>query len=160
MSTGNVSGGRGRCVLLTNKYLADEVSNDPLRKLDSSASAIYGVEAMRDFVMCGYYTSNPAAPSYFQRLLPDSYSRNSTLGIETFVIGQYANSSAYDLNSRLDRELFNASIDGIKIMGLPGCRNYETCADTPTTGIFAVSPGVVDAYNLGPLACSGTRCGR
>ncbi len=158
--TGNATS-FGRCALITNKYLPGEVSSDPLRKLDVSGgtSAIYGVETIRDFVMCGYYTRNSAAPSYFQRLLQDSYSRNSTLGIETFVIGQYANSTNYDLNSRLDRELFNTTIDGIKIMGLPGCKSYESCADTPSTGIFAASQGVVSAYNLGPLACSGTRCG-
>ncbi|MDD5339924.1 MAG: hypothetical protein PHV13_01605 [Candidatus ainarchaeum sp.] len=150
---------RGRCALITSRYLPEQIRADPLKKLDSSASAIYGVEAIRDFVMCGYYTQNPAAPSYFQRLMPDSYSRNSTLGIETFVIGQYANSTNYDLNSRLDRELFNASIDGIKIMGLPGCKTYESCADTPSTGIFAISQQTVSAYGLGQLACSGSRCG-
>lgn len=151
---------RGRCVLMTSRYLPEEVSVAPAKKLDASASAIYGVETLRDFIMCGYYTANPVAPSYFQRLLPDSYSRNgSLLGIETFVIGQYANSTNYDLNSRLDRELFRASIDGIKIMGLPGCRNYESCADAPTTGIFTMSQDAVTTYNVGPLVCTGTRCG-
>lgn len=155
-----IAGARGRCALLVNTYLPYEVSAEPAKKLDSSGSAIYGVEKIRDFVMCGYYVPNPAAPSYFQRLLPDSYSRNSTeLGIETLVIGQYANSSSYDLNSRLDRELFNPNLEGVKIMGLPGCRNYESCADTPSTGIFALSSGAISAYDLGPLACSGTRCG-
>ncbi len=154
------AGARGRCVLLVNAHMPYEISADPSKKLDSSGSAIYGVEKIRDFVMCGYYVPNPAAPSYFQRLLPDSYSRSGTgLGIETLVIGQYANSAAYDLNSRLDRELFNSGIDGVKIMGLPGCRNYESCADTPSTGIFALSSGAISAYNLDPLACSGTRCG-
>lgn len=149
----------GRCALITNAWLPSDVSGNPLKKLDSSSSGIYGVEDMRDFVMCGYYTQDAAAPSYFQRMLPDSYSRNSSLGIETFVIGQYANSTNYDLNSRLDRELFNSSIEGVKIMGLPGCRNYETCADTPSTGIFAVSKEVAEAYGLDKLMCSGTRCG-
>lgn len=149
----------GRCVLIVNKFLPSEVSGAPANKLDASESAVYDVEPIRDLVMCGYYVQNSTAPSYFQRLLPDPYLLNSSLGIETFVIGQYANSTAYDLNSRLDRELFNSSIDGIKVMGLPGCRNYETCADAPTTGIFALSSGMISAYNLGPLACSGTRCG-
>jgi hypothetical protein len=149
----------GRCALITNTFLPSEVNGAPASKLDTSASAIYGIESVRDLVMCGYYVQDAAAPSYFQRLLPASYLRNSSLGIETFVIGQYANSTSYDLNSRLDRELFNSSIEGIKVMGLPGCRNYESCADSPTTGIFALSSGMISAYNLGPLACSGTRCG-
>jgi hypothetical protein len=150
----------GKCALITNKWLASDVANAPLEKLDNSASAIYGVEQIRDFVMCGYYTQDPAAPSYFQRLLPDSYSRNdSSLGIETFVIGESANSTAYNHDSRLDRELLNSTIPGIKIMGLPGCRNYESCADTPSTGIFMVSQDVVEAYGLGNISCSGTRCG-
>ncbi|MBU0527742.1 hypothetical protein KKE92_04635 [Candidatus Micrarchaeota archaeon] len=150
-----------RCVLFVNTYLESEVAIDPTRKLVASGSGIYEVEEIRDFVMCGYYTHNPKAPSYMQRLLNDSYLRNSTeFGIETFVIGNYANEySVYDTRSRLDRELLNGSIDGVKIRGLPGCRNFASCADSPITGIFAVSDDSAIDYGLDDIACDNGAAG-
>jgi hypothetical protein len=149
-----------RCVLMLNTYLEGEVADDPTRKLSSSGSGLFELEVVRDFVMCGYYTHNPAAPSYMQRLLNDSYELNSSaLGIETFVIGNYANDSAYDLNSRLDRELTDGSISGIKIRGLPGCKNYNSCADSPVTGIFTASNTAVTDYDLDGIACDNGAAG-
>jgi hypothetical protein len=150
-----------RCVLILNTYLESEVQSLPTRKFDSSGSGIFDVEIMRDFVMCGYYTHNPQAPSYLQRLLNDSYARNSTeFGIETFVIGIYANDyDVYDVNSRLDRELFNGSISGVKIRGLPGCKNFASCQDEPVTGVFAVSDDAKQDYGLDDIACDNGAAG-
>lgn len=150
-----------RCLLLLNTYLESEVAAAPTRKLVTGGSDLYSLEKIRDFVMCGYYTHNPAAPSYLQRLLNASYARNSSsYGIETFVIGIYANDySVYDLNSRLDRELFYGSVEGVKIRGLPGCRNFYSCADSPMTGIFAVSDATRDEYGLGDIACDNGAAG-
>jgi hypothetical protein len=150
-----------RCVLQLNTYLENEVAEHPSRKLSTSGSGIYSLETIRDFVMCGYYTHNPNAPSYMQRLLNASYTRNSSaFGIETFVIGVYANDyDVYDVNSRLDRELFFGSVEGVKIRGLPGCRNFNSCADSPITGIFAVSDETKDDYGLSDIACDNTAAG-
>ena len=149
------TGANRRCALIIAKYTQSEVANDPPKKLVTGGTGIFGVEDMRDFVMCGYYTHNPDAPSYLQHLMSNSYSRNSSqFGIETFVIGEYANSTAYDLNSRLDRELFNSSIDGIKIRGLPGCRNFVDCSDAPSTGIFAASTWTIADYDLDDIDCN------
>jgi hypothetical protein len=128
-------------------------------KKRSSGGGLYKVESIRDFVMCGYYTHNPKAPSFLQRLLNDSYSRSSALfGIETFVIGNYANDyGAYDLYSRLDRELFNAT--GIKVRGLPGCRDFASCADSPVTGIFTVSADTKIDYGLEDITCDDNAAG-
>jgi hypothetical protein len=96
-----------------------------------------------------------------QRLLNNSYSRSSQeFGIETFVIGVYANDTAvYDTNSRLDRELFDSFTDGIKVRGMPGCRNFASCSDSPATGIFAVSETVKNAYGLGGITCDNGAAG-
>ena len=155
----NVS--NGRCLLILNQYLAPDVSANPMKKLSTSGSGLFNVEQIRDFTMCGYYTFDPNAPSFLQHLLTDSYSRNdSALGISTFVIGNYASDySIYDHNSRLDRELYNSTIAGEKIRGLPGCRDYSTCADSPSTGIFAVSHGDESAYGLSSIACDNTEAG-
>ena len=150
-----------RCLLMLNSYLEPEVQANPSLKHVTAGSGLFDVELMRDFVMCGYYTHNPKAPSYFQRLLNDSYARNSTqYGIETFVIGNYASDyDVYDLNSRLDRELFNGSVTGVKIRGLPGCRNFNACADSPVTGIFAVSDDARIDYGLDQIACDNGAAG-
>lgn len=150
-----------RCVLILNTYLNSEVAENLERKLSTTGSGIYELETIRDFVMCGYYTHNPRAPSYIQRLMNDSYARNSTqFGIETFVIGIYANDyDVYDVNSRLDRELFYGSVEGVKIRGLPGCRNFNSCSDSPLTGIFAVSDGTSADYGLDDIACDNSAAG-
>ncbi|MFH0737838.1 MAG: hypothetical protein V1827_04225 [Candidatus Micrarchaeota archaeon] len=144
---------RGRCVLIQSSHLPEEVLSDPVKKLTTTGSGIYNVELLRDFVMCGYYTHNPGAPSFLQRLLNDSYSRTSTdYGIETFVIGVYANDTSYDTVSRLDREMFSGD-PGIRVRGMPGCKNYASCSDSPTTGIFAVSAWIRDQYGLNGITC-------
>ncbi|VVC03519.1 Uncharacterised protein [Candidatus Bilamarchaeum dharawalense] len=150
-----------RCALFITDYTESEVASHPEYKLSNTYTGVYSVELIRDFVMCGYYTHNPQAPSYFQRLLSNSYSRNSTeFGIETFVIGIYANdTAAYDTNSRLDRQLFNNSLVAYKVRGLPGCKNLASCSDSPQTGIFAVSPDVQAWYDLGDITCDhGAGC--
>lgn len=150
-----------KCVLILNTYTQAEVAANPQKKLSVSASGIFGVETIRDFVMCGYYTHNPNAPSYLQRLINNPYSYNSSdFGIETFVVGLYANDySIYDTNSRLDRELFNGSVHGIKVRGLPGCKNSIWCSDSPDIGIFAVSDETKSNYGLDKIACDvGAGC--
>jgi len=144
-----------RCVLFIARALPREVAMNPAKKL-GTPKGIYDVEGMRDFIMCGYYTKSTSAPSYLQRLFTDSYTHtDSTYGIETFVIGNYANDyGAYDTSSRLDRELFKpASPAAIKVRGLPGCKDWQTCSDSPVTGIFAVSESVKNLFGLGQITC-------
>jgi hypothetical protein len=160
---GGSNNGTGKCVLMLNRHTESEVSASPALKNSESGAGLFDIEGIRDFTMCGYYMSNPAAPSYLQRLLQDSYSRNDTLyGIETFVIGNFAGDAAVygsgsDVNSRLDRELF--SVKGIKIRGLPGCKTAATCSDTPLTGIFALGQSSIDYYGLGAISCGNGLAG-
>lgn len=134
-----------RCALFISPYSHDEIFSNPGRKTASGAG-IYNIEEIRDFIMCGYYTHSEDAPSYMQRLFQDSYDRSSEpFGIETFVIGEYANSSSYEGLSRLDRNLLQ-EIGGHAVRGLPGCRQYEHCSGSPSTGVF-----VLDADAAGPL---------
>ncbi len=149
-----------RCVLMLNAYRESEVASDPTKKLSTTGAGLFGLEVMRDFVMCGYYTHDPAAPSFMQRMLNDTYSRASPdFGIETFVIGIYANStSVYDTHSRLDTELFT-NATAYKIRGLPGCRNFATCADDPSTGIFALTPNSISSFDLQQIACNNGAAG-
>jgi len=146
-----------RCALMVSAYAESEVGDNWSKKNElTSGNGLYEVEKMRTFVMCGYYTHNPGAPSYLQRLLPDPYLRNDTnYGIETFVIGNYVNDyGIYDTRSRLDRELFNETLgSGIPIRGLPGCKSFGACSDEPVTGVFAVGEGAKDDYGLDNIAC-------
>ncbi len=152
-------GGKRKCVLFINKYSEEQVRDDPERKRSrTSESGLYNIEDIRDFVMCGYYTHSPDAPSYLQRLLNESYSRDSDeFGIETFVIGNYANNFAiYDMNSRIDRQLLDDTISAIKVRGLPGCKG-GSCTGEPVTGIFAVSKRVAEDYGLEDIICDGSK---
>jgi hypothetical protein len=158
----NDTSSTSRCILILNSHLESEVSDEPILKLDTSGSGLFDIEKIRDFVMCGYYTYNPNAPSYLQRLMADPYSHSSTeFGIETFVVGAYAGDyTVYGTNSRLDRELFNDDVEGVKVRGLPGCKNFATCSDSPITGIFAVSNDTGDSYGLDQITCDNgaARC--
>lgn len=152
-----------KCALIVSAFSQKDVSSDPYKKFaTSSSNGIYGIEEVRDFVMCGYYVPSTYAPSYLQRLLPDSYYHSDPNGIETFVIGEYANFPAYASKSRLDRELFNDTAVGIHVRGLPGCKTSEMCSaqPPPVTGIFSISSNVKSQYpDLARLLCDlGARC--
>ncbi|MGV8084727.1 MAG: hypothetical protein ACP5N9_00560 [Candidatus Bilamarchaeum sp.] len=152
----------GSCVLIQNNASIQDVADRPSTKLLTASSGIFNLEPIRDLIMCGYYIGNPAAPSYLQRLLPDSYNRSSPYGIETFIIGEYADPSYYNGRSRLDRELFGptGSVSGTNVRGLPGCRDSATCSDSPITGIFSISATTARDYGLSPITCDrGARCG-
>ncbi len=150
----------GRCVLMVAGALVPEVDSNHELKLDRSDAGVFNIENMRDVIMCGYYMKNPDAPSYMQRLMEDPYLRaDQEFGIERFVIGEYANHSFYDGRSRVDHEIFNTTIGGTKIRGMPGCRDPETCADEPVTGIFSVSDDVIEGYGLDAIACDNDAAG-
>lgn len=157
------SGNRLKCALIMASYSPEEVREDLTRKQSTPAeTGVYDLEEVRDFLMCGYYMQDPEAPSYFQRMLKDSYNRSdSELGISTLVIGEYANSTDYDTYSRLDRELFTEPFDaGIKVRGITGCKNAEMCSDDPTTAIFALTEEAVETLGLEDIACNNglARC--
>lgn len=145
-----------RCLLFVNPSSVDDVLSDPGDKT-ASGSGIYDIEDIRDFIMCGYYTHNEDAPSYLQRLFENSYDRShEEFGIETFVIGEYANSTDYEGLSRLDRNLLQG-IGGRAVRGMPGCRQYEHCSGSPSTGVFTIdSDSVSDSvYDVADAYCSG-----
>ncbi len=146
--------GNGKCVLLATEQAIDDVRSNPELKLRDGA--IFNMERPRDFVMCGYYVKDPAAPSFLQRMFNNAYDYSDMeFGIDTFVIGNYANDyDAYNTNSRLSRELFTTP--GVKIKGLPGCRTPYACEDSPITGIFAI--GDPEEYGLDAVACNSGEC--
>ena len=160
----NGSIGVGNCALLQNGYKSSQVWSNILLKQPTSLSGLYDIESVRDFTMCGFYTQNQNAPTYLQRLLSNSYGKHGgELGIETFVIGNYANDkdvygpNPNGVSSRLDRQLFDSSKKGVKIRGLPGCKTFETCSDDPQTGVFAIyNPA---DYGLGSIACDNGAAG-
>jgi len=151
---------KGRCVLIEAKNSVSDVLQTPTDKfIVKPGSAIMDLEKIRDFVMCGYYLHDPAAPSYLQHLMNNTFLRSdSEFGIETFVVGEYANSTtAYDTHSRLDRDLFTQDAKGIKIRGLPGCRDFQSCSsDTLSTGAFALNATTISDFKLDNIACPQT----
>jgi len=148
------AGKKNKCALILSTSTHQQVLNDPKLKNTVAGAGVFNVEKARDFTMCGYYVNSKFAPSYIQRLFKDSYSyTDEKYGIETFVIGQYANTT-YDGNSRLDREIFNSSKKGEFIRGMPGCRNFDDCSDTPSVGIFGLSTNAITDYGFDSIKCS------
>jgi len=127
----------------------------------SSGIAVYDIENLRDFTLCGYYMKNSKAPSFVQRLFSDSYSMyDAKYGIETFLIGNYTLSlgSGSEDKSRLDRDLFASTpVNGIFIRGMPGCRDSSMCSDPDTpTGRFGLSTTAISDYGLSGISCGNT----
>ncbi len=152
------------CVLIIANNDVWDVNADPETKLEtpSESTGIFGIEELRDYTMCGYYTLEEDSPSYFQRLLTDPYSRSGEeMGIETFVIGEYADPSIYERLDRVDRNMFEEVTRDEFIRGMPGCRQYSSCSNDETpTGRFGLNESSVSDYTLGSIDCgAGADCG-
>jgi len=137
------------------------VENSP--NLKFSDVDVYFIENFRDFVMCGYYTHNENAPSFFQRMFEDALTMNdSELGIESFIVGKFVGGSEAkysDSRSRLDRELFlNPAGTNVKIRGMPGCKSPEMCDnDNSILGHFRMSEDAINDYLVTDIACNDGR---
>jgi hypothetical protein len=122
---------------------------------------IYNIERVKNFVTCGYYTNNTAAPSFFDRLSnarndPTSRMLNESFGIETTVMGNWALAG----RASIDYEYYQ-SISGEKVMGLTGCKYLDMCRDTALSMLkFRISSSHLATYGLGGIVCSGANAGR
>jgi hypothetical protein len=144
-----------RCALFVT---ASETLDSNVLAKNNPTQPVYDIEAVRDYALCGYYMGDANAPSYMHRLMNDSYKYHDAYGISTFLIGTYVNESIGDSYNRLDYGVFNKQ-DGFAIRGLPGCKDFNMCSDSPETGIFRLGTEAINAYGLGALSCqSGPRC--
>lgn len=137
-------------LLFVAKYSVEEVGDNPelkVRDEDGNADvAIYDIEGLRDFVMCGYYMPRPESPSFLHRMFDlqemfedrdPAYTSwpKSEWGMETTAAGRWAGgdlvSRYWDERSRLDTEFFmedgyvNSDVDMVK--GMFGCKNALLC---------------------------------
>ncbi len=162
------------CALFVTRYSPREVLATPENKL-SANGRLFNIENLRDFAACSYYTGNERSPSYFQRLFSNSFTRSSSnYGIETFMVGSYIGGHSAVISSpqttypddvsRAARELFTG-IQGTKVRGMPGCKDFEMCSQPSLVGHFRLGTGAQDDF-LGPqrdtLACVpgvGAECG-
>jgi hypothetical protein len=104
--------------------------------------------------------------------VPGRYN-NSVLGIETFVVGQWAggkedpepaNTYVHDELPRLDRDFYSGSTfipsQMMKIKGMPGCRDKIMCADSSENatkeglGKFKLTSDSIGQYGLSAIACN------
>lgn len=154
-------------VLFIAEYDYVAISTEPGRK--NQQVQLYNIENLRDFALCGYYTNSPDAPSYLQRLLDNSYNRNSELGIESMLIGGFIGGGGEDVytpshltsiisdeRSRLDRELFSGD-SGIKIRGMPGCKSKEMCSNPSPVGHFRLDNEGMTDYLDNTIHCEDGR---
>ena len=157
-----VSGTDEKCVLFIAEHDPTYVLDGHFEsKKDTPAyTGLYNMEEMRDFILCGYYVLNDNSPSYLQRLLNDSYSRSSELGIETFLVGEYVAPPVYEKYDRLDREMMNGTLMEEFIRGTPGCKDIGMCDSSDTiTGRFGLSTNTIDEYGADNVDCGeGAGC--
>ncbi len=169
------SGNDRRCILFVAQKTPAEVKSAPLTKKNTVSE--YDIEKLRDFAMCNYYMHTDTAPSYLQRMLVNSYSRESIFGIESFVLGNFiggtvnddgsarsSDTTYSDDRSRLDNEFVNSQT-GFKIRGMPGCKDATTCADNSETllGHFRLTSDSAKKYvgsSSSDITCNtGASCG-
>ena len=151
-----------KCLLFISEYDAEEIDEDNFNK-DAKAE-FYDIENFRDFTMCSYYVKDENGPSYFQRLMADSFKqkKDKKFGIATVMVWQDIQFVDSDRRSRLDYEFFNSK-NGEKIRGMPGCKNGPLCSeDSSPLGQFKLTHDSIEDY-LGEqhLSCDnwGATCG-
>jgi hypothetical protein len=133
-------------VLFVSPHSFEEVEAEPELKLDNGA--VYNIEGLRDFVLCGYYMPRFDSPSFLHRMfdLQDIFEGSDPAyynwpqnewGIETTAAGRWAGgdlvSQSWDEHSRVDTEFFldtRDTVDGEaeKIKGMHGCKNSIICS--------------------------------
>ncbi|MDD5022813.1 MAG: hypothetical protein PHU63_01465 [Candidatus ainarchaeum sp.] len=145
LSTCDKYGINEKCVLFVSEYDVASVPNGA-----TPDAEYYDIENFRDFLVCGYYFHNEEGPSFFQKLLEDSYSRKDTeYGLATFLVWEDIEEgvSTSDL-SRLDLEFFQEISNGIILRGAPGCKSQQMCSLTPDmyVGQFKLSRESIENY--------------
>jgi len=121
---------------------------------------IYDIDDVTNFVRCGYYTLNPEAPSFFDRLSagrPDVriFNKSVGFGIETTIVGNWTSSGV----ASIDYEYYSLT-SGTKVMGMTGCKFVEICKDNIILPKFFVSSSHISTYGLNDLVCNGPNAGR
>ncbi|MFA5049682.1 MAG: hypothetical protein WC501_01610 [Candidatus Micrarchaeia archaeon] len=146
----------GECLFFVSEF---NVGSAELKDPSKNQQAIaYDIEKFRDFVLCGYYFQNPEGPSYFDKLLDDSYVKNyqdNEYGIATFLVWDgIEKGAAVRDKSRLDLEFFDSdSIDGKIIRGMSGCKNQMMCSEEGVyLGRFKLSENSISEYLGGGLS--------
>ena len=151
---------------LTEKFVL--VDNEHVGSGDkmSGYHRIWDITKLRDMAICGFYVKGNG-PSFFQRMQGGAENiENLQLGIESFVVGQWAGGAldkARDGYSRLDWEFYRAShINDARIKGMMGCKSKEMCATSNTNatdigvGKFRLSSDATARYGSAGISCMTT----
>jgi len=150
---------------ITERFvLIDNENDDKYEKMNGGYHRVWDITKLRDMAICGFYVKGEG-PSFFQRMLAGAPIQNTEgLGIESFVVGQWAggkdNKNA-DMYSRLDWEFYaDPSITtGPKIKGMMGCKSKEMCiASNPDAtdigvGKFRLSNDAANRYGSALISC-------
>jgi len=132
---------------------------------------VWDITRLRDMAICGFYVSS-SGPSFFQRMLSGAENiKNPDLGIESFVVGQWAGGAedrggnyAADLYSRLDWEFYQGlgGNDVSRIKGMMGCKGRDMCvisnlnATKIGVGKFRLSDDAAARYGAEAISCKAT----
>lgn len=141
-------------------------ANDIVPFVESTYHVAYDIADVRSMMECGLYVhpSGSVTPSYLQRMLSDATDRTSAMGIESFLISQWAGGNSDHDNaitnyySRWDIGYYNQT-EGTRIKGGSGCKTGQMCAmgqtpDKMPLGQFRLDDATAQRYNLYTLRCN------
>lgn len=144
-----------RYVLIDNEYEGRSMKMEGYHR-------IWDITALRDMAICGFYVKGNG-PSFFQRMLAGAPMNNDELGIESFVVGQWAGGAedqGHDGLSRLDWEFYGSGGGFMppKIKGMMGCKSKEMCGSDDAAkwgvGHFRLSlDDAAERYGLMDIYC-------
>jgi|GEM_PF-6304952 len=113
---------------------------------------VYNIENLRDWVLCAHYIKHEKGMSVAQRMA--DYIGESENGVLSTVV--YRGLSSENQRSRIDKEFFN-NVNGIKVRGLPGCKNKGDCKASgmaAPVGQFRISEDMAEALGIKALLCN------
>ena len=148
----------------TERFVLIDNGNEDSSLKREGYHRVWDITKLRDMAICGFYVKG-IGPSFFQRMQEGAESiSNPQLGIESFVIGQWAGGAidqSRDINSRLDWEFYKGVTGNNvpKIKGMMGCKSKEMCkpsnlnATQIGVGKFRLSNDAITRYLSTNISC-------
>ncbi|MCC7569946.1 hypothetical protein KO465_01205 [Candidatus Micrarchaeota archaeon] len=125
----------------TYDYLSSFEDVYDLLNAHPNAHRLHNIEPLRDMAICGFFTVDTRAPSFFQRMVSEGDRKASDdYGIYSFAVGKWAidDTDPTEVWSSVDFEYHKcyrgSSCEYARVIkGMPGCKDYKMCAITDIT---------------------------
>ncbi|MCX6777628.1 MAG: hypothetical protein NT157_01965 [Candidatus Micrarchaeota archaeon] len=128
------------------------------RQVGAADAEVYNIEGLRALAVCGYYIRSDSGPDFLQRMAGELSATNNPNGIESLLVGRWANETYNDLPlSHVDYSYYS-NVTGAKIKGMPGCKSQAMCTRDGPLGNFALDYLARIRYNANRIYCITEDC--